>query len=391
MLLTAIDAARTAPAEVPFLDLKAQNRSVWAELRQALDGVMDNAQFILGPAVDRFEGHFAEYLGVRHCVGLNNGTSALHLALLACGVGPGDEVITTPHSWISTTWAISYVGARPVFVDIDPTTYTLDPRLAEKAVTPRTKALLPVHLYGQSADLGPLRELADARGLALIEDAAQAHGAHYQGRRVGSWGEAACFSFYPGKNLGAFGEGGAVVTDDPAIADRIRRLRDHAQQGRHCHVEVGFNMRMEGVQGAVLDVKLRHLDAWNAARARHARRYQELLSGLPGLVLPAAPRREGHVWHLYVVLVRGRDREAFRKALAKKGVATAVHYPTPIPFQPAYQHLGYRPGDFPVSEDVMGHCVSLPMFAELTEAQVEWVAQSVRHCLAENGRGEDRA
>jgi dTDP-4-amino-4,6-dideoxygalactose transaminase len=368
--------------KVPFLDLKAQNRSIWFELLSALEDVMSEAQFILGPAVERFEARFAEYVGVRHCVGLNNGTSALHLALLASGVGPGDEVITTPHSWISTTWAISYVGARPVFVDIDPVTYTLDPERVERALTPRTKAILPVHLYGQAADLAPLLRLAQAHGLALIEDAAQAHGAVYQGRRVGAWGKAGCFSFYPGKNLGAFGEGGAVVTDDAALAERVRRLRDHAQKSRHHHVEVGYNMRMEGVQGAVLEVKLRHLDRWNAARARHAQRYHELLADVPGLVLPAAPRPEGHVWHLFAVLVRGLDREAVRRSLEGKGIATGVHYPTPIPFQPAYTHLGYQPGDFPVAEEVMGGCLSLPMFAELTDEQIELTARALRECLA---------
>ena len=367
--------------EVPFLDLKAQNRSIWGELQEALEAVTTNAAFILGPAVDRFEARFAEYVGVKHCVGLNNGTSALHLALLACNVGPGDEVITTPHSWISTTWALSYVGAKPVYVDIDPVTYTLDPKLVERAITPRTKALLPVHLYGQAADLEPLSRLAKAHSLKLIEDAAQAHGAIYQGRRVGSWGDVNCFSFYPGKNLGAFGEGGAVTTDDQEIADRIRRLRDHAQQGRHNHVEVGFNMRMEGVQGAVLEVKLRHLDGWNAARARHANRYYKLLSGQRHLILPAAPRPEAHVWHLYVVQVRDRDREEFRKALADRGVATGVHYPTPIPYQPAYRHLGYTPGDFPETEEVMDHCVSLPMFAELSDEQIEYVAATIGEVL----------
>jgi dTDP-4-amino-4,6-dideoxygalactose transaminase len=379
--LDGVQAMQSQRIDVPFLDLKAQNRSIWPELEEALEGVCKNAHFILGPAVDAFEAQFAEYCGAWHCIGLNNGTSALHLALLAAGVGPGDDVITTPHSWVSTAWAISYVGARPVFVDIDPVTYTLDAKLVEPAITPRTKALLPVHLYGQAADLRPLVDLAKAHDLTLIEDAAQAHGAVYEGSRVGSWGRLGCFSFYPGKNLGAFGEGGAVVTDDPEMADRIRRLRDHAQQGRHNHVEIGFNMRMEGVQGAVLGVKLRHLDAWNAARARHARRYHELLAGVPNLVLPEAPRPEGHVWHLYVVLARGREREEFRKALAEKGVATGVHYPTPIPFQPAYQYLGYQKGDFPVAEDVMSHCVSLPMFAELTDAQIEWAANAVKESL----------
>jgi dTDP-4-amino-4,6-dideoxygalactose transaminase len=363
---------------VPFLDLKAQNRSVWPEVQAALDPVFEQAQFILGPAVERFERHFADYLGARHCVGLNNGTSALHLALLACGVGPGDEVITTPATWISTSWAVSYVGARPVFVDVDPVTFTLDPGQAERALTPRTRAILPVHLYGQAADLDPLCRLAQEHGLALIEDAAQAHGALYRGKRVGTFGRVGCFSFYPGKNLGAFGEGGCIVTDDDAIADHVRSLRDHAQRGRHQHVEIGFNMRMEGVQGAVLDAKLPHLDGWNAARARHARRYHELLADTPGLILPEAPRPEGHVWHLFVVMARGRDREEVRAALADRGVATGLHYPTPVPFQPAYVHLGHRRGDFPVAEDLMANCLSLPLYPELTAEQVEHVATAVR-------------
>jgi dTDP-4-amino-4,6-dideoxygalactose transaminase len=369
--------------QVPFLDLKAQNRSVWGELQDALAGILSEAQFILGPAVERFEASFANYIGVRHCVGVNNGTSALHLALLACDIGPGDEVITTPHSWISTSWAISYVGARPVFVDIDPDTYALDPNLVERAITRRTKAILPVHLYGQAAELAPLLRLADKHGLTLVEDAAQAHGALYQGRRVGSLGKAGCFSFYPGKNLGAFGEGGAVVTNDDRVAERVRRLRDHAQQGRHHHVEVGYNMRMEGIQGAVLDVKLRHLEAWNAARARHARHYHELLEGVPGLALPAARQPNRHVWHLFVVLVRGKDREGVRQYLAEQGVGTGVHYPTPIPFQPAYASTGYKPGDFPVAEEVMHNCISLPMYAELTDQQVGWTSRILRQCLTD--------
>lgn len=367
---------------VPFLDLKAHTRSIWSDVEPAMRAVVEDAAFVLGPAVERFEKRFADYVGAAHCVGVNNGTSALHLALLAAGVGPGDEVVTTPHSWISTTWAISYVGAKPVFADVDPVTYTLDPERVRAAITPRTKAILPVHLYGQAADLDALSAIAAGRGLALVEDAAQAHGATWNGRRVGSVGRAGCFSFYPGKNLGAFGEGGAVVTSDAAMAERIRRLRDHAQDGRHHHVEIGFNMRMEGLQGAVLDVKLRHLDAWSAARRRHAARYGELLAGVPGLVLPRAPKPEAHVHHLYVVLVKGHDRERVRHALAERGIQTGVHYPTPIPLQPAYAHLGHRPGDFPIAEEIMKTCVSLPMYPELTDAQTEAVATALRDVLA---------
>jgi dTDP-4-amino-4,6-dideoxygalactose transaminase len=368
---------------VPFLDLHAQHRPLRAELRAAVEAVIDGSGFILGPAVERFERHFADYVGVRHCVGLNSGTSALHLALLACGVGPGDEVITTPHTWISTTWAISYVGARPVYADVDPVTFALDPAQVERAVTPRTRAVLPVHLYGQTADLGGLASIAERHGLVLIEDAAQAHGARYQSRRAGSLGALACFSFYPGKNLGAFGEAGAVVTDDDALAGRVRRLRDHAQQGRHHHVEVGFNARMEGVQGAVLDVKLRHLDSWNEARARHARCYAELLADVPGLLLPAARTPNGHVWHLYVVRVPAQARQRVIDRLSAAGVGTGVHYPTLVPFQPAYAHLGYRPGAFPVAEAVAGSCLSLPMYPELTEGQLRHVAAALREALAD--------
>ena len=374
----------TTELQVPFLDLKEHHRRIWQELKEALAPVLSEAQFILGSAVQRFETAFAEYVSRPFCVGLNSGTSALHMALQACDVGPGDEVITTPHTWISTSWAISYVGATPVFVDIDPVTYNVDPELVARAITPRTKAILPVHLYGQACDMDSLCRIADEHDLLLIEDAAQAHGAVYDGRRIGSFGKIACFSFYPGKNLGAFGEGGAVVTDDEELANRIRRLRDHAQHGRHHHVELGHNTRMEGIQGAVLEVKLRHLDDWNAARRRNAERYCELLADVPGLQLPAAPRPEAHVWHLFVVLASGANRDAVCRQLGEQGVASGVHYPTPVPLQPAYKHLGHKPGDFPVAEDVMRRCLSLPMFPEMTDEQVERTASVLRDCLARN-------
>lgn len=375
----------TTPSKftVPFLDLQAENRSIWDELQQAIDKVASRAEFILGPAVERFEQAFAAYLGARFCVGLNNGTSALHLALQACDLGPDDEVITTPHTWISTSWAISYVGAKPVFVDIDPVTYNLDPAQVERAVTPRTRAILPVHLYGQACDMDSLTRIAQRHHLLLIEDAAQAHGAFFNQRRLGTLGQIGCFSFYPGKNLGAFGEGGAVVTNDEQLAARIRRLRDHAQDGRHRHVEIGHNARMEGIQGAVLDVKLRHLDKWNAARASHARRYCERLADVPNIQLPGCPRPESHVWHLFVVLVRGVDRGRLQRQLAERGIATAVHYPTPVPYQPAYAHLGHKPGDFPVAEGVMQRCLSLPLFASLKDEQVDFVAETINNLVDE--------
>lgn len=363
---------------VPFLDIQAQNREIWPELQDALNVVVNNAQFILGPAVERFETAFAQYIGTRYCIGLNNGTTSLHMALQACNVGPGDEVITTPHTWISTSWAISYVGATPVYVDIDPITFTIDPEQVERAITPRTRALLPVHLYGQSCDMGELKRIADKYRLVLLEDAAQAHGALYEGRKVGSIGTAGSFSFYPGKNLGALGEGGAIVTNDEKLAQRIRRLRDHAQEGRHNHVELGYNTRMEGIQGAALDVKLKYLDQWNASRARIARRYSQLLSDVPGIQLPVSPRTAAHVWHLYVVQIADHIRERLQTHLKECGVATGIHYPTPVPFQPAYSHLGYQRGDFPIAERVMARCLSLPIFPEMTEEQVEYVADSVK-------------
>jgi dTDP-4-amino-4,6-dideoxygalactose transaminase len=366
---------------VPLLDLKQQNQRVAGECSTAIQSVISQCQFVLGPAVQRFEEAFARYVGVDHCVGVNNGTSALQLALQACDIGPGDEVITTPHTWISTTWAISYVGATPVYVDIDPTTYNLNPELVAAAITPRTKAILPVHLYGQACDLQPLLQTAQRNDLVVIEDAAQAHGAFYQGKRVGSHGRVGCFSFYPGKNLGAFGEAGAVVTSDQAIADRLRRLRDHAQDGRHHHVEIGYNARMEGIQGAVLDVKLRYLDEWNAARRSNAARLSQLLAGTPGLVLPVDDAPDSHVWHLYVVLVDAEIRESLMDQLRQRGITTAIHYPTLVPLQPAYANLGYRRGQLPVAEDVASRCLSLPMFAELTDLQMEYVAENLKDCL----------
>jgi dTDP-4-amino-4,6-dideoxygalactose transaminase len=278
-----------------------------------------------------------------------------------------------------------------VFVDVDPLTYNLDPARVEAAITPRTKVLLPVHLYGQSADLLRLSEIAVRHGLALVEDAAQAHGAIHAGRSVGAVGTIGCFSFYPGKNLGALGEAGAVVTSDGRIADRLRSLRDHAQAGRHHHVEIGYNARMEGIQGAALDVKLRHLDRWNSARAAHAALYRELLADCPGLQLPYARSPAAHVWHLFVVVLQQAEREAVREALAGQGVAAGLHYPTLVPFQPAYAELGYRPGDFPCAEHVAANCLSLPMYPELTRGQIEHVGARLRELAAGKWVGQRRA
>ena len=366
--------------QIPFLDLKAQMEPIRGEVDAAIGQVLDDCAFVLGPSVSGFEEAFAAQTGRKHAIGLNSGTSALHLALIAAGVGPGDEVVTTPHTWISTTWAISYVGATPVYADVDPATGNLDPAAAEAAITERTRALLPVDLYGHPAALSDLEKIAERHGVALIEDAAQSHLATLDGRPAGSFGLAACFSFYPGKNLGAAGEGGAVVTDDDEVAARVRRLRDHAQDGRHNHVEVGYNYRMEGLQGAVLAVKLRHLPAWTEGRRAAARRYGELLDGIPGVTLPHVADGADPAWHLYPIRVA--DREAVGARLKEVGVATGVHYPTPVHLQPAYGHLGYRAGDLPHAEEYAATCLSLPMLAELSADQQEYVAEQLRKAVS---------
>ena len=366
--------------EVPLLDLQAQYRAIRTELHEVLTETLDSTRYALGPHVTAFEQAFSAYVGSAHCIGVNSGTSALHLALIAAGVGPGDEVITVPMTFIATTWAVTYVGAKPVFVDVSPTTYTMDVDQVEAAITARTTAILPVHLYGQPADLAPLVELGYRHGIPLIEDAAQAHGARYQGASVGSRGLLGCFSFYPSKNLGALGEAGAVVTDDDELAARLRALRDHAQPTRNRHDELGFNYRMDAIQGAALEVKLRYLDRWIIDRRSHAKKYTEALAGSPlRLPIEAADRR--HSWHLYVILHPDRDR--VQVSLAEAGVSTGLHYPVPVHLQGAYEHLGHRPGEFPVSERIADECLSLPMFPELTEHQIDHVC----HTLADTFTG----
>jgi dTDP-4-amino-4,6-dideoxygalactose transaminase len=360
---------------VPWLDLTRQYQQLRGALTRTLDDLMARSSFILGPYVDTFEADFASFVGSKHCVGLNSGTSALHLALLACGVERGDEVVTTPATWISTCWAISYVGARPVFVDIDPRTCGLDVNLVEQAITPRTKAILPVHLYGQACDIAGLYDVAARHGIALIEDACQAHASTFVGKHLGTFGDAGCFSFYPGKNLGAFGEAGALVTDDDAIARRVRQLRDHAQASRHHHVEIGYNMRMEGVQGAVLGVKLPHLPAWTARRRAIGARYDAALADLPQFQLKREARGVCCNRHIYPLCCENRDR--LREELARQDVQTAVHYPTPVHLQPAYEYLGHRAGDFPHAERLCRTQVTLPMFPELTDAEVKQTIDAV--------------
>jgi dTDP-4-amino-4,6-dideoxygalactose transaminase len=356
---------------IPYFDLPAQLRPLRKELDAAIAKTLDHCTFCLGPDVAQFERDFAAYCGAQHAIGLNNGTSALHLALLLLNIRPGDEVITTPFTFVATSWAISYVGAKPVYVDIDDQTFCLDPKLVGKAITPRTKAILPVHLYGHPCDLDPLIELCRKHNLSLVEDAAQAHGAKYKGKVVGTFGEMSAFSFYPGKNLGACGEGGALVTNKYEYFPRARALRDHGSTQRYYHDEVGYNYRMEGIQGAVLGVKLKHLNQWNQGRRRVAKRYHELLADTP-LQLPVEADYAESVYHLYVV--RHPRRDDLKKHLDANDIGCALHYPLPLHLQKCYASLGHHVGDFPVAEKAARECLSLPVYPDLTDEQIQRVA-----------------
>ena len=360
---------------IPLVDLKAQYQVLKPEIAAAIELVLDSGQFVLGDQVAAFEQEFAHYVGAAEGIGVNTGTSALHLALLAAGVGPGDEVITVPFTFVATVAAIGYTGARAVFVDIDPVSYTMNVTALERAVTPRTKAIVPVHLYGHSADMDPILEVAQRYGLVVIEDACQAHGAEYKNRRVGSIGRMGCFSFYPGKNLGACGEGGMVVTSDPACAKMVRMLRDWGQDRKYHHVLKGFNYRMEGLQGSILRVKLRHLDAWTEARRTHARGYDSLLADA-GLITPTECPWARHVYHIYAV--RTSSRDALQRTLHANGVQSGIHYPVPVHLQPAYADLGYRAGQFPQAERAAAEVLSLPMYPELSRTQREMVGAVMR-------------
>ena len=361
--------------KVPFLDLGMQYRSIQQEIHQAIAKVLESTQFVLGEEVALFEEEFASYSGAAHGIGVNSGTSALHLALLAAGVGPGDEVITVPNTFVATVAAIRYTGARAVYVDVDPLTYNLDPEKLAGAITERTRAIIPVHLYGQTADMDPILAVARQHGLVVIEDACQAHGARYFDRPAGSMGDLACFSFYPGKNLGAYGEGGMVVTSNEAFAKKIRMLRDWGQDRKYNHVLEGFNYRLEGMQGAILRVKLRYLEDWTEARRAHASQYGQLLADTP-FGLPSERSGSRHVYHIYPV--RTQEREAVMKALAEQGIQTGIHYPTPCHLQPAYRDDAFPPGSFPHAERAAAEVMSLPMFPEMTEQQVEVVAHALQ-------------
>jgi dTDP-4-amino-4,6-dideoxygalactose transaminase len=360
---------------VKFLDLQAQYQPIKDEVAAAIARVLDSSAYVLGPAVVEFEEAFARAHGAAEGIAVNTGTSALHVALLAAGVGPGDEVITVSMTFTATVAAISYTGATPVFVDVDPASFTMDPAQIEAKITPRTKVIMPVHLYGQAADMDPIMEIARRHGLVVIEDAAQAHLGRYKDRSVGSIGDIACFSFYPGKNLGAYGEGGLATTSNPEFAHKMRLLRDWGQARKYHHEFLAYNYRMDGIQGAILGVKLKYLEGWTESRRAHARHYQELLGNSGVGTATELPERR-HVYHIFSIFHPERDR--LQKALGDQDIQTGIHYPIPVHLQKAYESLGYKEGDFPVTERVANEQLSLPMFAELKPEEVERVAAAVR-------------
>lgn len=364
---------------IPFLDLQAQYQSIREEIDSAISQVISASAFIGGPFLNAFEEDFRRYCGTAEAVGVSNGTDAVRLALLACGVGPGDEVITVPNTFIATTEAVTMIGAKIKFVDVESTTLNMDPRQLERAVTNRTKAILPVHLYGRPADMDPILAVARKRDLKVVSDAAQAHGAMYRSRGIGTMGDAATFSFYPGKNLGAYGDAGAVVTNDPEIARRVRLLRDHGRTRKYEHELEGFNCRMDGLQGAILSVKLRHLERWTDLRRRHAARYSSLLQGIASLRTPLEASDSKAVYHIYAIETERRDE--IQHFLRSQHIETGIHYPIPLHLQPAYSYLRLGRGSFPVAESLAERMLSLPIFPEMTDSQITRVANAVRAAI----------
>jgi dTDP-4-amino-4,6-dideoxygalactose transaminase len=362
---------------IPFLDLKAQYQSIKSEIDAAVLGVLASGQYILGEEVVRLEQEFADFCNVKHAIAVNTGTSALHLSLLAAGVGPGDEVITVPFTFVATVSAICYAGARPVFVDVEPTTLTMDAAQLEAKITSRTKAIIPVHLYGQMADMDAIKAIADHYRIPIIEDACQAHGARYKGARAGSIGTSGCFSFYPGKNLGACGEGGIVVTNSDDQAKAMRMLRDWGQEQRYHHLLKGFNYRMDAIQGAILRIKLRHLETWTEARRTHGRRYSSLLAGVKHLKTPVEAAERRHVYHVYAI--RSSDRDVLQRTLTAEGIQSGLHYPIPVHLQKAHADLGHQAGDFPVSEAAAREVLSLPIYPEMPAWHVDQVAAALEY------------
>jgi len=361
--------------KVPFLNLKMQYESLREEIVASLQQVLDKTAFAGGPFVDKFEKEFASFCQCEYAIGVNSGTTALWAALVSLGIEEGDEVITVPNTFIATAEAISFCNAKPVFVDVDENTYNMDPSLIEAVITPRTKAIVPVHLFGQMADMDPILDIAKKHGLFVIEDACQAHGAEYHGRKAGSLGDAGCFSFYPGKNLGAYGEGGAVVTNNAELDAKIRMLRDHGQSKKYYHAMIGWNARMDGFQGAILSTKLRHLPTWNEARRNNAHLYNELLNQLDNVIIPFEAEYAKHVYHVYAIRTQNRDQ--LINDLQEKEIYCGIHYPVPVHLQEAYSFMELKKGSFPIAEKCAGELVSLPMFPELTKEQIECVVKAI--------------
>ena len=366
-----------ATQDIPLVDLKTQYATIRDEVRQAIDEVLDSMQLTIGPNVRAFDKEWAEYCGTTQSIGVGSGTDALQLAIRACGVSSGDEVITVSHTFFATVEAIVYANARPILVDVDESSMLMDIGSVASRITPRTKAIIPVHLYGRTVDIKPLRQLAQDRGITIIEDAAQSHGALLDdGKKAGTGGRVNCFSFYCSKNLGAYGEAGSITTNDEKLADDLRALREHGQSTRYYHPIVGYNARLDEIQAAILRIKLRHLDEWNARRQAIAVRYNELFAGTD-IITPAIPAGGRHVFYCYAIRVTGGRRDALRAHLTERGIGTQIHYPVPIHMQEAAQFLGYRKGDLPVTEKVAGEVLSLPMYPELTDAQIDRVATGV--------------
>lgn len=361
---------------VPFVDLKSQYQSLKGEIDAAIQSVIAKTAFVGGPHVREFETAFAQKYGVKHCISCGNGTDAIYITLKALGIGPGDEVITVANSWISTSETITHTGAKPVFVDIETNYYHIDPEKIEEKITPNTKAIIPVHLFGQSAEIDSIKEICEKHNLFLIEDCAQAHFATYKGKKVGTFGLAGTFSFYPGKNLGAYGDAGAVITNDDNLAQHVRMFANHGSLQKHIHEIEGINSRMDGFQAAVLSAKLKYIDEWNLARNQNALMYNDLLTAIDQVKTPKIRENSSHVFHLYVIRVEKRDELAI--FLKSKGIYTGIHYPTALPFMPAYSYLGHKPSDFPVAYQVQNEILSLPMFPELNDDQINYVASSIR-------------
>jgi dTDP-4-amino-4,6-dideoxygalactose transaminase len=360
---------------VPFVDLKSQYKQIKDEIAAAIQPILDNAQYILGPAVEEFEKNFSRFLGVKHTVAVSSGTDALHLALRAAGISPGDEIITAANTFIATAEAISLVGAKPVFVDCREDDYLMDISQVESKINSKTRAIIPVHLYSQAVDMDKLIAIAAKHNLYLIEDACQAHGSEYKGKKLGTLGLMGCFSFYPGKNLGAYGDGGAVTTNNSALAEKLKKLRDHGSEKKYSHELIGGTFRLDGIQGAILNVKLKHLADWNSLRRQHAEKYKQLLSNMPEIILPIEPPYSRGTYHLFVIRVKNRDE--LQKYLTEQGIQTGIHYPIPIHFQRAYGFLNLSPGTFPVAEQAAKEIISLPMYPELVNEQIEYVCKKI--------------